>query len=61
MTNFDKCSDKAASLAGLYDANGWIEPELPANQEDNYIGPIQVDEEEDQPEFDDIFEIIANF
>ena len=60
MTNFDKCSDKAASLEGLYDANGWIEPELPANEDDDYIEPIQVDEE-DQPEFDDIFEIIANF
>ena len=47
-------------MEGLYDANGWIEPELPANEDDDYIEPIQVDEE-DQPEFDDIFEIIANF
>ena len=59
MTNFDKCSDKAASLEGLYDANGWIEPELPAN-DGNYIGPIKV-EDDDPPEFDDVFEIIANF
>ena len=59
MTNFDKCSDKAASLEGLYDSNGWIEPEKPANDGD-YIAPIEVDEE-NQPEFDDVFEIIANF